>query len=134
MQTVEKKVSTKRGISSTIYDPQKSQTLSVERLSKMQSELRNINTRIGFLSCIPSVTNTSKMRNIMHGRFIVGSPQSFHLNPIEHTTKAKSNVVSIENSLYTEHEYQVLPKFFIDEKLAIVLKNWQLTSSKTILG
>ena len=129
MQTVEKKVSTKRGISSTIYDPQKSQTLSVERLSKMQSELRNINTRIGFLSCIPSVTNTSKMRNIMHGRFIVGSPQSFHLNPIEHTTKAKSNVVSIENSLY-----QVLPKFFIDEKLAIVLKNWQLTSSKTILG
>ena len=89
----------------------------------MQSELRNINMRIGFLSCIPSVTNTSKMRNIMHGQFIVGSSLSFHLNPIEHTTKAKSNVVSIENSLYIEHEYQVLPKFLIDEKLAIVLKN-----------
>ena len=81
LQTVVKKLPTKREISSTLYDPRKTQALSVERLSKMQSELRKINTRIGFSNCIPPVTNTTKMRNAMHGLFIVGSPLSFRLNP-----------------------------------------------------
>ena len=94
----------------------------------MQRELRNTNTRIGYSNCIPPVTNTTKMRNAMHGQFIVGFPLSFHLNPIEHASKIKSNIVSIEKHLYTEHEYQALPKFFIDEKLAIIPKNWQLDS------
>ena len=114
MQTVVKKLPAKRGISSTLYVPRKTQALSVERLSKMQSELRNINTRIGFSNCIPPATNTTKMQNTMHEQFIVGSPLSFHLNPIEHTTKTKSNIVSIEKPLYTEHEYQALPRFLID--------------------
>ena len=49
---------------------------------------------------------------------------------MEHTTKIKSNIVSIENLLCKEHENQALPRFFIDEKLAIVPKNWQLNSSE----
>ena len=105
MQPVVKKLPTKRGISSTPYDPRKTQALSVERLSNPQIELRNINTRIGFSNCIPPVTNTMKMRNAMHGQFIVGSPLLFHLNPIEHTTKIKSNIIPTEKPLYTEHEY-----------------------------
>ena len=113
-----------------LYDPRKTQALSVERLRKMQSELRNINTRIGYANGIPSAANTTKMRNTIHGQFIVGFPLSFQLNPIEHTTKVKSNIVSIENPLLTEHEYQALPGFFLDEKLAIVPKNWQLNSSE----
>ena len=91
-----KKLPTKRAISSTLYDPRKTKSLSVERLSKIQSELRNMNTRIGFSNCIPPMTNTTKMRNTMYGRFIVDSPLSFYLNPIEHTTKTKSNIVSVE--------------------------------------
>ena len=62
MQTVVKKLPTKRRRSSTVYDPRKTQTLSVERLSKMQRELRNINTRIGLSNCIRPVTNTTKMQ------------------------------------------------------------------------
>ena len=112
METVVNKILTKQGISSTLYDSRKTQALSVERLSKMQSELRNINTRIRFSNCIPPVTNTTKMRNTTHEQFIVASPLSFHLNPIEHTTKIKSNLVSIENPLYTEREYQALPNIF----------------------
>ena len=123
MQTVVKKLPTKRGISNTLYDAQKTQALSVERLSKMQSEIRNINTSVGYSNCIPPVTNTPKMRNTMHGQFIVGSALSFHLNPIELITKIKSNTVSFENPLYIEHKYQALPGFFIDEKLPIVPKN-----------
>ena len=53
----------------------------------MQSELRNINTRIRFSNCIPPVAYTTKLQNKMHGKSIIGSPQSFHLNPIEQTTK-----------------------------------------------
>ena len=97
MQTAVKKQPKKQGISSTLYDPRKTQALTVERLSKMQSELRNISTYIGISNCIPPVKNTTKMRSTMHGQFIVGSPLSFHLNPMEHTTKIKSNIVSIKN-------------------------------------
>ena len=70
------------------------------------------------------------MPNIIYGQFIAGSPLSFHLNPIEHETKIKSNIVSIAKPLYTKHEYQALPRFFVDEKLAIVSKNWQLNLSE----
>ena len=38
--------------------------------------------------------------------------------------------MSVENSLYTEHKYQALPRCFINEKLTIVPKNWQLNSSE----
>ena len=54
------------------------------------------------------------MRDGMDGHFLVGS---FNLNPIEHATKIKSNIISIEKPPYTEHEYQLLPRLFIDEKL-----------------
>ena len=99
MQTVVKKLPTKRGISSILYDSRKTQAHSVKRLSKIQSELWNINTRIGFSNCIPPVTNTTKIWNATHGQFIVGYPLSFYLNPIEHTTKIKFNIVSIENKI-----------------------------------
>ena len=38
--------------------------------------------------------------------------------------------MSFENPLYTEHKDQALPGFFIDEKLPIVPKNWQLNSNE----
>ena len=53
----------------------------------MQSELRNINTRIGFSNCIPPVAYTTKFQNKMHGQSIIGSPLSFHLKTIAQTTK-----------------------------------------------
>ena len=71
----------------------------------------------------------------MHGQFIVGFPLSFHRNPMEHSTNIKSNIVSIENPLYREYEYQAFSKMLIDKNLAIVPKNWQLNSSgKKLLG
>ena len=131
MQTVVKKLPTRRGISSTLNDPRKTQALSVKRLSEMQSELRNTNSRFGFSNCIPPVT---KMQNTMHGPFIVGSLLSFCFNPIEHATKIKSNMVSTEKPLYTEHEYQALSWVFIDEKLPIVPKNWQKLAKVHLTG
>ena len=80
MQTREK-LSTTRGISSTLYDPRKTQALSVERLSKMQSKLRNANARTGFSNCISPVKNTKKMPNTMHVQFIVALRYHFILIP-----------------------------------------------------
>ena len=57
----------------------------------------------------------------MHGQFMVSSPLSLHLNLLDHAT----NIVSVEKP-------QDLPRFFIDEKLAIVHKNFQLNSSEKI--
>ena len=86
----------------------------------------------GFSNCIPPVTSTTKMLNTMPRQFIAVFLLSFHLNPTEYTTKIISNAVSVENYLYTEYEYQALPRFFIDEKLAIVPKIWQHNSSEKI--
>ena len=59
MQSVVKKVPTKRGILRALMNFEK-QALSVERLSKMQSELRNTNTRIGFSNCIAAMAIPQK--------------------------------------------------------------------------
>ena len=48
MPTVMMKLSTKRGISNTLYDSRKTKALSVEKLSKMQSELQNIAQKMKF--------------------------------------------------------------------------------------
>ena len=80
MQTREK-LSTTRGISSTLYDPRKTQALSVERLSKMQSKLLNANARTGFSNCISPVKNTKKIPNTMHVQFIVALRYHFILIP-----------------------------------------------------
>ena len=78
------------------------------------------------------------MRKKIHGQFIVAYyiiPLSFHRNPMEHSSKIKSNIVSIENPLYREYEYEAFSKMLIDKNLAIVPKNWQLNSSgKKLLG
>ena len=75
MQTVVKKLPTRRGILSTLCGPRRTQTLSLERLFQMQSELWNINNGIGFSNCIPSVTNTPTTKNTaVYGQFRVGSP------------------------------------------------------------
>ena len=81
MQTVVKKLPTKRGISNTLYDAQKTQALSVERLSKMQSKLLNANARTGFSNCISPVKNTKKIPNTMHVQFIVALRYHFILIP-----------------------------------------------------
>ena len=39
-------------------------------------------------------------------------------------------MVSIEKPLHKEHEDQAVPRFFIDEKLAVVPKSWQLNSGE----
>ena len=48
MPTVMMKLPTKRGISNTLYDSRKTKALSVEKLSKMQSELQNIAQKMKF--------------------------------------------------------------------------------------
>jgi len=64
---------------------------------------------IGFANCIPYISDDNKFRNTPYGQFLIGSPLSFHLNPIEHTTKVKTNIVTIDNPCYSEHEFKELP-------------------------
>ena len=64
-----------------------------------------------------------KLNQVLVPVLLAPVPLSFHLNPIGHTTIIKSNIVSVEKLLTTKHEYKALPRFFIDENLAIVAKN-----------
>lgn len=110
-----KKLPTKQGISSTLYDLQRTQTLSAERLSNMQSGVQSIKSNIKFSNCIPPVANTTTRQNTMYGQLIVGSPLSIHQNPLEYSATIKLNLLVVEIPLYIEHEYQALPTHFTDQ-------------------
>ena len=91
MQTVVKKIPTKQGTSSSFYELPRTETISVKRLSDMQSELQSIKISIKFSNCIPSVTNNKTRQNAMYAQFIVGSCLSFHENSFEYTARKKLN-------------------------------------------
>ena len=95
MQTIVKKHVSTKGVSSTFYDPRKIQTLDVERLQIMRQKLHDIDKNIGFSNCVPSINDNTKFRNTAYGQYLIGSPLSFHLNPIEHTTKIKTNIIDV---------------------------------------
>ena len=78
----------------------------------MQSELRNINTGIGFSNCIAAATSNPTMQSTIFGQLIAYSRK----NSKKYTNKIKINIIVIDNPLYTEHEYRALPIRFINKK------------------
>ena len=77
METVVKKLPTKKGISTTLYDPRKKQTISFDKVNKMQQNLRTINTHIGFENCMPPLSHNSSLRKIHYWISIIISFESF---------------------------------------------------------
>ena len=60
----------------------------------------------------------------------IGSPLSFHLNPVEFSTNIITNIPELSMSLFTTHELPKLPLRFINEKNDVVPKNWVLTEDE----
>ena len=100
MSTTIKKQADKQGISSTLYDPRiyVDNERFMQKVKKFKLQIMNIDKRIGFGHCIPH--ETVDYVNTKYGDFPLGSPISFHLQPIEDNFHILSNITkSIDNSI-----------------------------------
>ena len=130
MQTTVQKQTTKKGISSTLYDPRllKFKEVDWEKIAVCKERMAANNTKSTFLTCASNVP-LGKI-NTPYGMFDVGSPLSFHLNPVDFTTKIVTNIDHIDTPLYTEHDFLNLPFRFINKKNPVIPRHWQLSSDE----
>ena len=99
MSTTVKEQADKQIISSTLYDPRiyVDNERFMQKVKKFKLQIMNIDKRIGFGHCIPH--ETVDYVNTKYGDFPLGSPISFHLQPIEDNFLILSNITkSIDNS------------------------------------
>lgn len=130
MDTVIQSQTTSRGISSTLYDPRRDKDTPQDSLNLMQAKLQERDKKIGFACCVPPVGLNQEEINTKFGQFVVGSPLSFHLNPVGFTTKVETNINKIKNPLYSEHDYTELPLLFIKDENELVPKDWVNTPTE----
>ena len=62
--------------------------------------------------------------------FQVGSPLSFHLNPVGFTTNITTNIPELSMSPFTTLELPKLPLSFISEEHDNIPRNWVLTEDE----
>ena len=132
IDTIIQSQTSSRGISSTLFDPRRLNNSEVysNRLLQMQNNLSLKDKKIGFSCCVPPKESVKGTINTRYGEFVIGSPLSFHLNTIGFATKVETNIMKLDNPVYTVHEYTQLPLKFIDYDHETVPKNWVNTSAE----
>ena len=94
MNTVLQK-QTSKGIHCTLHDPSVGQTQSLENMRKtLQSGFQNIDKKVRFSHCISD--ESLGTINTRFGEFLVGSPLSYQLSPVEPTTTLLTNITKKE--------------------------------------
>ena len=128
ISTTIKKQAEKQGISSTLYDPKiyVDNGRFIQKVKKFKLHIMNIYKRIGFGHCIPN--ETVEYVNKKYEDFPLGSPISFHLEPIEDNFHILSNInKSIDNSIIKSSVSGSacnLPFEFLKLENILVLKEW----------
>ena len=128
--TVQKKPSSKR-ITSSLYDPRKvdDPAINWEKINLLKERLAEGNNKTPFITCASPKCDGKKV-NTRYGMFQIGSPLSFHLNPVGFTTNIITNIPELSMSPFTTHELPKLPLSFISEEHDVVPKNWVLTEDE----
>ena len=102
----------KRGTTCTLYDPRihGSRRREDERTDVFEHRLLSKDPRIGFAHCRDhSITATT---NTKYGEFVVGSPLSFHLAPIELNHTYVTNILGLPSPVYSTFPFVPLPLAF----------------------
>ena len=122
METNVQKQPRSKGITSTLYDPHKvdDHAINWQKINLLKERLTERNNKTPFLTCVPP--NVMGRKKIRYGMFQIGSPLSFHLNPVGFTINIITNIPELSMSLFTIHELPKLPLCFINEK-NVVPKN-----------
>ena len=126
MSTSIQKNVNKKGINCTLYDPRINYNSSAysDRLQKMTEDLRNIDKRIGFPTCVtPLKKRTSS--STKYREFFFGSPLSYQLLMMEFNFKLVTNIVDTlnKNSL-TRSAPGDLPHILVDTD-SVFVPMWQ---------
>ena len=116
METTVQKQTTKRGVSSTLYDPRpvKHRTIDWKNIGTLKRRLENKNSKSPFVTCVSNISDAKKI-NTPHGMFDIDSPLSFHLNPVGFTTNIITNINAKHEPVYTTHEFVNLPINIFDK-------------------
>ena len=134
MSTTIKKQADKQGISSTLYDPRiyVDNERFMQKVKKFKLQIMNIDKRFGFGHCIPH--ETVDYVNTKCGHFPLGSPISFHLQPIEDNFHILSNITkSIDNSIIKNSVCGSacnLPFEFLKIENVVVPKEWTFSKEE----
>ena len=134
MSTTIKKQAEKQEISSTLYDPRicVDNKRFMQKVKKSKLRIMNIDKRIGFGHCIPN--ETVEYVNTKYEDFPLGSPISFHLQPIEDIFHILSNITkSIDNSIIKSSVSGGacnLPFEFLKIENAVVPKEWTFSKEE----
>ena len=131
METTVQKQPSSKGITSTLYDPRKvdDRAINWEKINLLKERLTERNNKTPFVTCVPPKCDGKKV-NTRYGMFQIGSPLSFHLNPVGFTTNIITNIPELSMSPFTTHELPKLPLSFISEEHDVVPKNWVLTEDE----
>ena len=137
MSTTVKEQADKQIISSTLYDPRiyVDNERFMQKVKKFKLQIMNIDKRIGFGHCIPH--ETVDYVNTKYGDFPLGSPISFHLQPIEDNFHILSNITkSIDNSIIKNSVSGSacnLPFEFLKIENVVVPKEWTFSKEEEFL-
>ena len=93
MKTTIQKQPSSKGITSTLYDARKIDDCAInwEKINWLKERLAEKNNKTPFITCVPPKCDGKKV-NTCYGMFQIGSPLSFHLNPIGFTTNIITNI------------------------------------------
>ena len=113
METSIQKQPSSRGISSTLYDPRKvsDRNINWDSVSNLIVNLSKRDKNTPFVTCVPPPPR--------YGMFHIGSPLSFHLNPVGFTTNIITNITKQNTPELTLHEFVSLPLNFIKNDEAL---------------
>ena len=125
METNVQKEPNSKGITSTPYDARKidERAINWEKINLLKERLTERNNKTPFATCVPPKCD-GKKENTRYAIFQVGSPLSFHLNPVGFTINIITNIFELSMSSFTTHELPNLPLRFISEENDVDPKNW----------
>jgi len=125
MSTTIKKQINKHGINSTLFDPRinHDNTTFQKDILQFKNKLQNEDCRIGFAHCIPDSVNYVKTK---FGQFPLGSPLSFHLQPIEDSFKILTNITIANDKIIRKQDKEMcdLPCSFLEKTDKTVPTDW----------
>ena len=99
------------------------------KIDILKERLAERNNKTPFVTFVPPKCDGKKI-NTHYGVFQIGSPLSFHLNPVGFTTNIITNIPELSMSLFTTHELPILPLSFISDEHDFIPKNWVLTEDE----
>ena len=83
-----------------------------EKINILKERLAKRNNKTPFVTCVLPKCDGKKV-NTRHGMFQIGSPLSFHLNPVGFTTNIITNIPELSMSPFTTYKLPKLPLRFI---------------------